>query len=92
MSRRIEISVTLLPFLRNVRLNNFHSNKQLEDAVLASACVTRLPMHMPGLGWVMGGCFSNSQIREVRNCFMSVNSVAHCDAFSVSKISKTRTF
>lgn len=65
MTGNIEISVTTLPWFRNVRVKSFASNEEVRDAVLASACIVPPPLHLPAHGYAMDGAFSDFQILKV---------------------------
>ena len=67
----MEISITTLPWFRNVRLKQFENNEEVRDAILASARIAGLPMHMPGYGWAMDGAFSDFQIIKVQTFDLS---------------------
>ena len=68
LSGRIEVSLTTLPWLRNVRVSSFGSNAEVEDAVLASSCVFAMhPVWLPSLGaWGIDGGYSDFQILKAR--------------------------
>eukprot|EP00976_Prorocentrum_cordatum_P056129 1132266-Prorocentrum_minimum.AAC.1 len=60
-----EVSVTVLPFMRNVRLSEFESFDFLKQALLASSCLVPLaglPVHVDGLGWCVDGALSDLQV------------------------------
>ena len=59
------MSVTTLPWFRNVRVKTFGSNEEVRDAVLASACIVPPPLHLPAHGYAMDGAFSDFQILKV---------------------------
>lgn len=68
LTGKVEISITILPWFRNKRLKKFNNNDEVRDAILASACIAGLPMHLPGYGWAMDGAFSDFQIIKVQCC------------------------
>lgn len=61
----LEVSVTTVPRLHNVRVKHFKDNKAVKNAILASACIVPPPVHLPGHGWAMDGAFSDFQILKV---------------------------
>ena len=65
MTGNLEVSVTTLPWFRNVRVKTFGSNEEVRDAVLASACIVPPPLHLPAHGYAMDGAFSDFQILKV---------------------------
>lgn len=65
----MEVSVTKLPWMNNIRIKKFENLEDVRNAVLASSCIVPLagfPMHVPGVGWLMDGGFSDLQILKVR--------------------------
>ena len=64
LSGNLEVSLTTLPWLGNVRVREFASNQEVEDAVLASSCIIPTsPVFLPGLGqWGIDGGYSDFQI------------------------------
>ncbi|KAL0051560.1 hypothetical protein WJX82_009808 [Trebouxia sp. C0006] len=62
LTGNLEVSVTTLPWFRNVRVKTFGSNEEVRDAVLASACIVPPPLHLPAHGYAMDGAFSDFQI------------------------------
>lgn len=65
ISGRLEASVTVLPFLRNVRVGQFHSFEHLKQALLASSCLVPLagsPVWVDGLGYCIDGGLSDLQL------------------------------
>ena len=65
LTGNLEVSVTTLPWFRNVRVRAFESNEEVRDAVLASACIVPPPLYLPKHGWAMDGAFSDFQILKV---------------------------
>lgn len=65
MTGNLEVSVTTLPWFRNVRVKTFNSNEEVRDAVLASACIVLPPLYLPAHGWAMDGAFSDFAIVKV---------------------------
>ncbi|KAK9806909.1 hypothetical protein WJX72_007180 [[Myrmecia] bisecta] len=65
MTGHMEISVTKLPWMRNVRIKEFADSAAVMTAVMASSRIVPLaglPMHMPGVGWVLDGGVSDFQL------------------------------
>jgi hypothetical protein len=65
ISGRLEASVTVLPFLRNERVGQFHSFEHLKQALLASSCLVPLagsPVWVDGLGYCIDGGLSDLQL------------------------------
>ena len=65
LTGKLEISVTAVPRFRNVRIRKFNSNKQLRNAILASACIVPPPIKLGVHGFAMDGAFSDFQILKV---------------------------
>lgn len=63
------MSLTTLPWLRNVRVCSFAENAEVKDAVLASSCVFAMhPVWLPSLGaWGIDGGYSDFQILKARD-------------------------
>lgn len=63
----MEVSLTTLPWLHNVRVRDFACNQDVEDAVLASSCVLAThPVWLPALrAWGIDGGYSDFQILKV---------------------------
>ena len=68
LSGNLEVSLTTLPWLRNVRVREFACNQEVEDAVLASSCVlASSPVFLPALNaWGVDGGYSDFQILKAR--------------------------
>jgi hypothetical protein len=61
----LEVSVTVLPTLRNHRITDFSSWEAMRTHLLATACIVPLaglPMWVPGLGLVLDGGLSDLQL------------------------------
>ena len=69
---KLEISITTVPWLRNVRVKHFDSNAQVKSAILASACIVPPPLYLPGHGYAIDGAFSDFQIIKVMHEAMSL--------------------
>lgn len=72
LSGNLEISVTTVPWFRNVRVKHFEDNAKVKNAILASACIVPPPLYLPGLGWAVDGAFSDFQILKVMHESYSV--------------------
>eukprot|EP01023_Acetabularia_acetabulum_P010506 TRINITY_DN1477_c0_g2_i1.p1 TRINITY_DN1477_c0_g2~~TRINITY_DN1477_c0_g2_i1.p1 ORF type:complete len:386 (+),score=53.86 TRINITY_DN1477_c0_g2_i1:201-1358(+) len=58
----VEISVTKLGWLQNLRIKEFRNNDHVQEAILSSCCLVPLaglPIWMDGVGFVMDGAFSD---------------------------------
>jgi len=67
VSGKLAASMTVLPFMRNVRITEFHSLDYLTQCLLASSCVfpfAGLPVHVDGVGWCLDGAISDLQILQ----------------------------
>jgi len=87
ISGKMEASVTVLPFMRNVRLSEFKDYDFLKQVLLASSCLVPLaggPVHVEGLGWCVDGALSDLQLLKglsVGGTFSKIhNDVAECEA------------
>ena len=61
----MEVSVTRLPSLRNLRVRDFSSWDAMRSHLLATSCIVPLaglPMRLPGTGWVLDGGLSDLQL------------------------------
>ena len=78
LNGNLEISVTTVPWFRNVRVKHFEDNEKVKNAILASACIVPPPLYLPGHGWAIDGAFSDFQILKVMHvlCYAS-----HCTWF-----------
>ena len=72
VSGKMEISVSKLqnplthwpPWpLKNVRISEFTSESELEDAIMASACAVPFPpQYVRGVGWCIDGVYSDTAL------------------------------
>ncbi|KAL3142991.1 hypothetical protein ABBQ38_003272 [Trebouxia sp. C0009 RCD-2024] len=62
LNGNLEISVTTVPWFRNVRVKHFEDNTKVKNAILASACIVPPPLYLRGHGWAIDGAFSDFQI------------------------------
>lgn len=65
LNGNLEISVTTVPWFRNVRVKHFEDNTKVKNAILASACIVPPPLYLRGHGWAIDGAFSDFQILKV---------------------------
>ena len=68
LTGNMEVSVTMLPWLKNKRVKEFPNLETMTEAILASSCVFPMPpIWLKSLNsWGMDGAYSDFQILKVR--------------------------